>query len=136
MIFLHNPLQIMVKIVLLPDGLALGLCKQDFFNKSSFETISYSSVNRLFKKKKYWGGGLFYTRRAHVFITQFSFKKFNMAAFQYDFFQHLFISLKHDKNQFSQINFNPVRQALLGPVSPPKLYALLRIRSFFAGEQF
>jgi hypothetical protein len=120
----------------MPDGPALGLCKQDFFNKSSFETISYSSVNRLFKKEKYWGGGLFCTKRAHVFITQFSLEKFNMSAFQYDFFQHLFISLKHDKNQFSQINFNPIRQALLGPVSLPKLYALLRIPVFFAGEQF
>jgi hypothetical protein len=63
----------MVIIVLFPDGLALGLCKQDFFNKSSFKTISYRSVYRLFKKEKYWGaGGLFCTKRAHDFVTELS----------------------------------------------------------------
>ena len=117
-------------------GLLLGLCNKISSIKAPSKQFSYSSVNRLFKKEKYWGGGLFYTKRAHVFITQFSFTEFKMASFQYNFFQHLYISLKHDKNQFSQINFNPVRQALLGPVSPPKLYALLRIRGFLPGNNF
>jgi hypothetical protein len=58
-----------LKVVLLPDGLALGLYKQDFFNKSSFETISYSSVNRLFKKEKYWGGGDSSVRREPMFSS-------------------------------------------------------------------
>jgi hypothetical protein len=57
------------------------------------------------------GGGTFSVWSKTEFKKQLGLEKIDMAAFQYDFFQLLFISLKHDKKtQFSQINFNPIRR--------------------------
>jgi hypothetical protein len=59
-----------------------------------------------------------------------------MVAFQYDFFQHLFINLKHDKNQFSQINFNHVRKAFWGPFLHPNDALNCEYLAFSRGYNF
>jgi hypothetical protein len=49
------------------------------------------------------GGGLLVFEAKLNFKKQLGLEKIDMAAFQYDFFQLLFVSLKHDKKKPSSL---------------------------------